>query len=57
MHADLVSVQRSLLDTPPRLLGETRMLAKASSEAARLVAEEAGDWLGAMWFLDIEHPP
>lgn len=57
MHSDLVSVQRSLLDTPPRLLAETRMLAKASSEAARLIAEEAGDWLGAMWFLDIEHPP
>jgi hypothetical protein len=31
-------------------------LVAASSDAARAIAEETGDWLGAMWFLDIEHP-
>jgi uncharacterized membrane protein YbhN (UPF0104 family) len=51
MHSDLVSVRRSLLDA------DAQTIQSASSEAARLIAEENGDWLGAMWFLDVEHPP
>jgi hypothetical protein len=50
MHADLVAVRRSLLRADAETIG------KATQEAARLVAEENGDWLGAMWFLDLEHP-
>jgi SMODS and SLOG-associating 2TM effector domain 1 len=30
-------------------------LSSASFEAARTIAEETGDWFGAMWFLDVEH--
>jgi hypothetical protein len=51
MQSDLVSVRRSLLDVDRQTIG------KATSEAARVVAEENGDWFGAMWFLDVEHPP
>jgi hypothetical protein len=50
MRADLVAVRRSLLRADAKTIG------KATQEAARLVAEENGDWLGAMWFLDLEHP-
>ena len=51
MHADLVGVRRSLLEV------DAQTIRKATSEAARVIAEENGDWLGAMWFLDVEHPP
>jgi hypothetical protein len=51
MHSDLVSVRRSLLDV------DAKTITKTTSEAARVIAEENGDWFGAMWFLDIEHPP
>jgi SMODS and SLOG-associating 2TM effector domain 1 len=51
MHSDLVSVRRSLLEVDAQSIGKT------TSEAARVVAEENGDWFGAMWFLDVEHPP
>ena len=51
MHADLVAVRRSLRKADAQTLG------KVAQEAARLIAEENGDWLGAMWFLDVEHPP
>ncbi|MGC1815854.1 MAG: hypothetical protein WA696_17085 [Solirubrobacterales bacterium] len=50
MRSDLTVVQRTLLDANAETLG------KASSEAARVVAQETGAWFGAMWFLDIEHP-
>jgi SMODS and SLOG-associating 2TM effector domain 1 len=50
MRSDLAVVQRTLLDANAETLG------KASSEAARAVAQETGAWFGAMWFLDIEHP-
>jgi hypothetical protein len=50
MHADLVAVRRSLLRADAKTIG------RATQEAARVVAEENGDWLGAMWFLDLEHP-
>ena len=50
MHADLVAVRRSLRRADAKTIG------RATQEAARLVAEENGDWLGAMWFLDLEHP-
>jgi hypothetical protein len=36
---------------------DSRSLQHASAEAARIMAGESGDWFGAMWFLDIEHPP
>jgi hypothetical protein len=32
-------------------------IGKTTSEGARVIAEENGDWFGAMWFLDVEHPP
>lgn len=51
MQGDLVTVERAVRDAT------AYTLPKASSEAARLIAEESGDWFGAMWFLDIEHPP
>jgi hypothetical protein len=51
MHSDLVSVRRSLLDV------DAKTIVKTTSEAARVIAEENGDWFGAMWFLDVEHPP
>jgi hypothetical protein len=50
MRSDLAVVQRTLLDANAETLG------RASSEAARVVAQETGAWFGAMWFLDIEHP-
>ncbi len=51
MRGDLIGVQTALLDakTPSQLR-------EAASEAARVVASEAGDWFGAMWFLDVDHP-
>jgi hypothetical protein len=51
MHGELKAVQRVMREA------DAEGVAQASSEAARLIAEESGDWLGAMWFLDIEHPP
>ena len=50
MHADLIAVRRALL------AADATTLEKTAQEAARLIAEENGDWLGAMWFLDLEHP-
>ena len=51
MHSDLLAVRESLLDADVETIG------KAASEAARVIAEESGDWFGAMWFLDVEEPP
>jgi SMODS and SLOG-associating 2TM effector domain 1 len=50
MRSDLAVVRRTLLDANAETLG------KASSEAARVIAQETGAWFGAMWFLDVEHP-
>jgi hypothetical protein len=50
MESDLAVVQQTLLDA------NADTLRKASSEAARVTAQETGAWFGAMWFLDIEHP-
>ena len=33
-----------------------RELANAGARAARIMADESEDWLGALWFLDVEHP-
>jgi hypothetical protein len=52
MKAELKAVQQVV-----RQAEDATTLGQAGSEAARLIAEETGDWLGAMWFLDIEHPP
>jgi SMODS and SLOG-associating 2TM effector domain 1 len=51
MHAELKAIQRAMPED------DQDGIAQASSEAARRIAEEWGDWLGAMWFLDIEHAP
>jgi SMODS and SLOG-associating 2TM effector domain 1 len=50
MHADLKAVRRAMLTA------DADTLEKTAQEAARLIAEENGDWLGAMWFLDLESP-
>ncbi len=50
MKSDLKIAQRNVLDAPPDSLD------RASSEAARVIAQETGAWFGSMWFLDIEHP-
>jgi nucleoside 2-deoxyribosyltransferase len=50
MQTDLLSVKEKLLHAPPDSLN------RASSEAARVMAQETGAWFGLMWFLDIEHP-
>jgi len=50
MYADLIAVRRALLTA------DDVALEKTAQEAARLIAEENGDWLGAMWFLDLESP-
>jgi SMODS and SLOG-associating 2TM effector domain 1 len=50
MRSDLAVVRRTVVDANADTLG------KASSEAARVIAQETGAWFGAMWFLDIEHP-
>jgi hypothetical protein len=51
MHSDLISIQQSFRSVDPGTIGKT------TAEAARVIAEENGDWFGAMWFLDVEHPP
>jgi hypothetical protein len=51
MHSDLEAVRRALREADSRTIGET------AAEAAHVIAEENGDWFGAMWFLDVEHPP
>jgi hypothetical protein len=51
MSANLASVKLDILRA--RTFAELQV---ASSRAARSLAGESGDWLGAMWFLDVEHP-
>jgi len=34
---------------------EARELPRRAVDAAQLIAQENGDWLGAMWFLEVEH--
>lgn len=51
MQAKLEEVKGRVLDA------DEDSLQKEASEAARVIAEESGDWFGAMWFMDIEHPP
>jgi hypothetical protein len=50
MHADLAVIGRAAAEATS--LAELRA---ASSDAARVIAQEGGDWFGAMWFLDVEH--
>ena len=50
MYADLIAIRRAFL------AADATALEKTAQEAARLIAEENGDWLGAMWFLDLESP-
>jgi SMODS and SLOG-associating 2TM effector domain 1 len=51
MQNDLLRVRDMLLEA-----NTTEKLRRSAFEAARIVAGEAGDWLGAMWFLDADHP-
>ena len=51
MGLSLAVVQRAILDS------DATTLARTSAEAAQVIAEESGDWFGALWFLNIEHPP
>ena len=51
MRTNLAVVQREVLDA------DATTLARTSAEAAQVIAEESGDWFGALWFLNIEHPP
>jgi hypothetical protein len=51
MHSDLEAVRRAFREADSQTIGKT------AAEAAHVIAEETGDWFGAMWFLDVEHPP
>ena len=51
MSSDLAVAQQAAKDAENR-----RTLAKVGAQAARIMAEENDDWLGALWFLDVEHP-
>jgi SMODS and SLOG-associating 2TM effector domain 1 len=51
MHSDLEAVRRALREADSQTIGKT------AAEAARIIAEENGDWFGVLWFLDVEHPP
>lgn len=51
MQSDLEAVRRALREADSETIGTT------AAAAAQLIAEENGDWFGAMWFLDVEHPP
>jgi SMODS and SLOG-associating 2TM effector domain 1 len=50
MESELAVAQYAVREAESR-----EQLALASSDAARTIAQETGDWFGAMWFLDIEH--
>lgn len=49
MEFDLVVRQTAILDAASQA-----GLAATSLDAARIIAQETGDWFGAMWFHDIE---
>jgi hypothetical protein len=51
MATDLLGFRDMLLDADT-----TSEIRQAAFEAARIVTGEAGDWLGAMWFLDADTP-
>jgi hypothetical protein len=48
MRSDLVVALGAVLGADAGQLGA------ASLEAARIMSQEAGDWFGTMWFLDVE---
>jgi hypothetical protein len=49
MESDLALVLDEVLDADSDL-------GTASLVAARIISREGSDWLGTMWFLDVEHP-
>jgi hypothetical protein len=51
MRPRLVSVKEKLRNS------DAQTIRQATSDAARVIAEENGDWFGAMWFHDVELPP
>ncbi len=51
MSNDLAAAKQAVWDA-----GNRRALRKAGAQAARIMASESDDWLGALWFLDVEHP-
>jgi hypothetical protein len=50
MEGDLASVLHDVRDADEERLREE------SRRAASVISDEGGDWLGTMWFLDVEHP-
>jgi hypothetical protein len=50
METDLAEVLHEIRSADAQRLGP------ASLDAARAISHEGGDWLGTMWFLDVEHP-
>jgi hypothetical protein len=49
MKSNLVVALDTVLEADETQLGP------ASMDAARMISSETGDWMGAMWFLDVEH--
>jgi hypothetical protein len=57
LHARHEGMQADLADVLHEIRGaEGDRLGPASRDAARIISGEGGDWLGTMWFLDVEHP-
>lgn len=50
MEGDLANVLHDVRDADEDRLREE------SRRAASVISDEGGDWLGTMWFLDVEHP-
>lgn len=51
MSSDLAGAQQAV-----REAGDTKELVAAVTAAANIMTEESDDWLGVLWFLDLEHP-
>jgi len=51
MRSNLAVAQRDILDA------DASTLARTSAEAAQVIAAESGDWFGALWLTNMEHPP
>lgn len=55
----LAVAQRQILNTEERpdiSDDDRRVILGAADRAAKMMAEENTSWLGALWFLDVEHP-
>jgi hypothetical protein len=56
LHTRFVRMESDLALVLDRLLESDSDLKVASRDAARIISREGEDWLGTMWFLDVEHP-